>query len=85
MVRVVTQFSPYSWIEYDWRPTASLKRWFAMIIISVLFFLAELGNFYLKFILWVPASHNICLARVLFILLGGGVAMREAFEYLDNP
>ena len=82
--RIVTQFSPYNWIEYDWRPTSSLKRWLYMIVLVILFFIAELGTFYLKFVLWIPPPHFLCLGRLIFMWLVGAVAMRESFEYLDN-
>ena len=84
-MRVLGQFTPHDWLEFDWRPTASLKRWLAILIIACLLLLAELGTFYLKFILWIPPPHFLCIARLLFFLLAGAVSMREAFEYLDNP
>lgn len=82
--RIVTQFSPYNWVAYDWRPTSSLKRWLYMLILIVIFFIAELATFYLKFILWIPPPHFLCLGRLIFMWLVGAVAMRESFEYLDN-
>lgn len=83
--RILTQFSPYNWIKYDWRPTDNLKRFLFMSGVLVLFLLAELNTFYLKYILWVPPSNLLCLGRLVFIWLVGAVAMRESFEYLDNP
>jgi phosphatidylserine synthase 2 len=56
-----------------------------MCFITIFLFLIELGTFYLKFILWIPPPHFLCLSRLLFFLLAGGVSMREMFEYLDNP
>jgi phosphatidylserine synthase 2 len=29
--RVVAQFGPYSWVDYDWRATSSLGRWIKML------------------------------------------------------
>ncbi len=46
--RIFTQFSPYDWTNFDWRPTESLKRLLFMVSVIILFFLAELGTFYLK-------------------------------------
>ena len=83
--RIINQFSPYDWTEYDWRPTSSLKRWLFMICLVAFFLTAELGTFYLKFILWVPPPHFLCIGRLIFMWLVGAVAMRESFEYLDNP
>ena len=85
VMRVLGQFTPHDWLEFDWRPTASLKRWLATLFIVCFLFLIELGTFYLKFILWIPPSHFLCVSRLLFFLLAGGVSMREVFEYLDNP
>jgi phosphatidylserine synthase 2 len=84
-MRVLGQFTPHDWIEFDWRPTASLKRWIGILFLTCFLFLSELGTFYLKFILWIPPSHFLCLSRLLFFLLAGGVSIREMFEYLDNP
>jgi phosphatidylserine synthase 2 len=83
--RIFSQFSPYNWIEFDWRPTASLKRFIFVIFVLVIFLLAELNTFYLKYILWIPPPNILCLGRLVFIWLVGAVAMRESFEYLDNP
>ena len=83
--RIINQFSPYDWTEYDWRPTSSLKRWLFAIFMVTFFLIAELGTFYLKFILWVPPPHFLCIGRLIFMWLVGAVAMRESFEYLDNP
>ena len=85
LLRVVTQFTPHDWIIFDWRVTSSLKRWLSMLAIIAIFFLAELATFYLKFILWIPPPHYLCLGRLIFIWLAGAAAMRESFEYLDNP
>ena len=84
LIRIVNQFGPYNWITYDWRPTSSLKRWLTMLSVLALFFVAELGTFYLKFILWIPPPHFLCLGRLVIMWLCGAVAMRESFEFLDN-
>ncbi|CAH1786738.1 unnamed protein product [Owenia fusiformis] len=83
--RVFQQFGPYSWTDFDWRPVSSLKRWLAMIFIIFMFLLAELNTFYLKFVLWIPPEHFLCLGRLVMLLCIGGVCMRECFEFLDNP
>lgn len=85
MKRIVTQFSPYNWVEFDWRPTESLKRLFFMLGVICLFFLAELNTFYVKYVLWIPPPNILCLGRLVFIWLVGAVALRESFEFMDNP
>ncbi|XP_041366468.1 phosphatidylserine synthase 2-like [Gigantopelta aegis] len=83
--RLAAQFTPYSWTDFDWRPTSSLKRWLSMVLIIAIFLLAEMNTFYLKFVLWIPPEHSLCLGRLVFFLFMGAVAMREAFQYLDDP
>ncbi|KAK7099328.1 hypothetical protein V1264_003479 [Littorina saxatilis] len=29
--RLAAQFTPYSWTDFDWKPSTSLKRWMAML------------------------------------------------------
>lgn len=42
MKRVALQFTPYSWTDFNWKPTSSLLRWFAtlgiFVIVSVTLF-----------------------------------------------
>jgi phosphatidylserine synthase 2 len=83
--RIFSQFRPYNWIEFDWKPTASLKRFLYMFCILFIFLLGELNTFYLKYILWIPPPNFLCLGRLFFMWLIAAVAMRESFEYLDNP
>ncbi|XP_064600429.1 phosphatidylserine synthase 2-like [Liolophura sinensis] len=84
-MRVAAQFTPYSWTDFDWRPTSSLKRWLAMLGVISIFLLAELNTFYLKFVLWIPPEHYLCLGRLVLFLFWGAAAMRETFQYLDDP
>nr|XP_027237715.1 phosphatidylserine synthase 2-like [Penaeus vannamei] len=83
--RIIAQFGPYVWVDFDWKPLSSLGRWFSMLGIIAVFLLAELNTFYLKFVLWVEPSHWVNLVRLLFILPWGAVALREVFQFLDDP
>jgi len=83
--RIALQFTPYSWTDYEWKPSSSLKRWLAMLGVIGIFLLAELNTFYLKFVLWLPPDNYLCLLRLVFFLFMGAAAMRETFQYLDDP
>ncbi|KAK8741995.1 hypothetical protein OTU49_002046, partial [Cherax quadricarinatus] len=83
--RIMAQFGPYVWVDYDWKPLSSLGRWFSMLGIIAIFLLAELNTFYLKFVLWVEPGHWANLVRLTFILPWGAVALREVFQFLDDP
>lgn len=47
--------------------------------------LAELNTFYLKFVLWLPPEHSLVLLRLVFFVNVGGVAMREIYDFMDDP
>ncbi|CAL4090845.1 unnamed protein product, partial [Meganyctiphanes norvegica] len=83
--RIVGQFGPFVWVDYDWKPMSTLGRWFSTIGIIGFFLLAELNTFYLKFVLWIEPGHWLNLVRLFFILPWGAVALREVFQYLDDP
>lgn len=85
MSRLGAQFMPYSWTDFDWRPTTSLKRWLAVLSVIAVYLVAELNTFYLKFVLWIPPEHYLNLTRLIFFIFMGSVAMRETFQYLDDP
>ncbi|XP_052801197.1 phosphatidylserine synthase 2-like [Mya arenaria] len=83
--RVALQFTPYSWTDFEWRPTSSLIRWCATLAIFFIFLLAELNTFFLKFVLWIPPDNYLNLTRLVFLLFMGSCALREGFQYLDDP
>uniref|UniRef100_A0A8C6M8S6 Phosphatidylserine synthase n=1 Tax=Nothobranchius furzeri TaxID=105023 RepID=A0A8C6M8S6_NOTFU len=83
--RIAFQFTPYSWVKFEWRPASSLRRWLAVLGIIFMFLLAELNTFYLKFVLWMPPEHYLVLLRLVFFVNVGGVAMREIYDFMDDP
>ena len=60
-------------------------KWKQIIILFFQFLLAELNSFYLKFVLWIPPEHYINLTRLVFFLFMGAAALRETFQFLDDP
>lgn len=83
--RILKQFTPYSWTEFDWHPTESLSRWIFTIGLVAFFLMAELNCFYLKFVLWIPPPHFINFSRLVLLVPVGAVAIREAYQYLNDP
>ena len=46
---------------------------------------AELNTFYLKYVLWLEPPHYLNLVRLILFFFAGAVALREIFQYLDDP
>ncbi|XP_017461940.1 PREDICTED: phosphatidylserine synthase 2-like, partial [Rhagoletis zephyria] len=83
--RIVAQFGPHSWVQFDWRPFSSFDRWLATILIVIASLVAELNTFYLKYVLWLEPPHMLNLLRLILFIFSGAVALRETFQYLDDP
>jgi phosphatidylserine synthase 2 len=62
----------------------SLKRFLAVIFVTCFVLCVELALFYLKYLLFIPPTHTVCVARTILWMLGGSVAVREAFQYMDD-
>lgn len=48
MKRIAFQFTPYSWVKFEWKPASSLRRWLAVcgiIFIVRISFLFIYGNY----------------------------------------
>lgn len=52
--RIIAQFGPYVWVDFDWKPLSSLGRWFSMLgIIAVVRFCES----FFRFVLVVLVFH----------------------------
>eukprot|EP00794_Sanderia_malayensis_P018120 gene18120-19930_t len=83
--RAAEQFTPYRWENFEWEATTSLKRWLATIGITIMFSLAELNCFYMKFVLSIYPEHWMILARLFLFGFAGTVAVKEVYQYMDDP
>ncbi|EGF82974.1 hypothetical protein BATDEDRAFT_84504 [Batrachochytrium dendrobatidis JAM81] len=84
LARTMGQFTPYSWVKFEWHSTKSFRNFIAVIGILCLELQCELNAFYLKYLLWVPVSHPINLCRLLFFFFMCLPALREAYQYLTD-
>ncbi|XP_057317455.1 phosphatidylserine synthase 2-like [Hydractinia symbiolongicarpus] len=84
LLRLVEQFTPYSWRKFNWNATVSLKRWFTVLLLIFMFSLAELNVFYMKAALWIPPTNNLIGFRLALYSLMGLVACRETYDYLND-
>jgi len=51
--RLVAQFGPYSWVDYDWRATSSLGRWITMLGIMFVVSLKDRFSYNLPSVLYI--------------------------------
>ncbi|KAB7503182.1 hypothetical protein Anas_06844 [Armadillidium nasatum] len=74
--RIFGQFGPYVWVSYDWKPLSSLGRWVTTLGIIAIILLLCCG---------FHQAIGLNLIRLILILPWGAVAIREVFQYLDDP
>lgn len=44
--RIVAQFGPHSWVQFDWRPFSSFDRWIATLLIVITVIIAFLFHIF---------------------------------------
>ncbi|KAI0754781.1 phosphatidylserine synthase 2 [Daedaleopsis nitida] len=83
--RVLSQFSPHDWTTFQWEGTASFAHYFTVVLLLAVFLAAELNPFYLKTLLWMEPDHPFVIARLLGVFLCALPAVRELFQYVNDP
>ncbi|KAG8702685.1 hypothetical protein FRC09_004601, partial [Ceratobasidium sp. 395] len=83
--RVLKQFTPHDWTEFNWEGTSSFISYCAVTLLLATFLAAELNPFYLKSLLWMEPSHPIIVSRLAGVFLCALPAVRELYQYLNNP
>lgn len=83
--RTVAQFTPHSFIKFDWAGTRSLKSYLVVVLVLSVFLVCEVNCFYLKYLLWIPPSHPLNVIRISLYGLVGVVTLREAYQFFTDP
>ncbi|KAJ7490545.1 phosphatidyl serine synthase-domain-containing protein [Mycena latifolia] len=83
--RLALQFSPHDWTAFSWGPARSFPNYVSVVGLLAVFLGAELAPFYLKSLLWMEPDHPIVVLRLAFIFLCALPAVRELFQYVNDP
>jgi len=83
--RVFSQFSPADWTTFQWEGTTDFVHYFTVVMLLVVFLAAELNPFYLKALLWMEPDHPFVIARLAGVFLCALPAVRELYQYINNP
>ena len=70
--------------RFEWAGLASLERFFGLTGFVVIVLLIDCNNFFLKFVLWVPAEHDLLKYRVFLWGLASIATAKEWYEYVSN-
>ncbi|KAF6747863.1 phosphatidyl serine synthase-domain-containing protein [Ephemerocybe angulata] len=83
--RVISQFSPHDFTEFKWGPATSFLHYVTVVLLLAVFLAAELNPFYLKSLLWMEPDHPIVILRLACVFLCGLPAVRELYQYINDP
>ena len=83
--RSVAQFTPYSWTDFHWAATKSLKAYIVAIILCTLLLTSEVIGFYLKYLLWIPPQNFMYVGRSVLYAFAGCAGIRELYQYCVDP
>jgi len=83
--RMMQQFSPHDFTAFEWEGTTDFLHYFTVFLLLAVFLAAELNPFYLKSLLWMEPDHPFVIARLAGIFLCGLPAVRELYQYVNDP
>jgi phosphatidylserine synthase 2 len=68
----------------SWGFLSNPKSFFTVLGVSFFILGVDSMNFFLKYIIWIPADHNLLVFRVAVWGFTGIVAVKEYYEYCTN-
>ncbi|KNC80805.1 hypothetical protein SARC_06842 [Sphaeroforma arctica JP610] len=83
--RAVMQFTPRSWTKVEWGMFSSIKRYGAVMAVTILITIAELNAFFLKHIFKVSAENPVNSIRLGLWFVMGAPALRQVYVYITDP
>jgi len=83
--RVLSQFSPHDFTAFKWGTASSFTHYVTVVLLLAVFLAAELNPFYLKSLLWMEPDHPIIILRLAGVFLCALPAVRELFQYINDP
>ncbi|KAL0477216.1 phosphatidylserine synthase [Acrasis kona] len=84
VVRILQQFTPFSWTSYNWRMFENPRRFAYSIGIVLAMNIVDLNAFFLKYILWVPPRNPLNTYRLLLWFFVGMPAVREYYQFASD-
>lgn len=81
----VELFHYKSWRIHKWTMMHEFPKYAGVVFVSILILLVDMNNFYGKHFLYIPANHNLLILRVTLWGLCAVAAVRELYDYVNNP
>jgi phosphatidylserine synthase 2 len=72
------------WTRYDWSVFKNLNRYNQVLFFCFFTLGVDCMNFFLKYILWIPANHNILPCRLFLWAFSSIACAKEYYEFITN-
>ena len=83
-LKFLDYFQPNIWVKHDWNIFSSTKRFLAVLWYIVFINLVDLSHFFMKYILYLPPTHDILHIRIYIWAFLAMITTREYYEYLSD-
>ncbi|KAF9013052.1 phosphatidylserine synthase 2 [Cyathus striatus] len=83
--RVLSQFSPHDFTAFKWGTATDFTHFITVVALLAVFLAAELNPFYIKSLLWMEPDHPIIIGRLAGVFLCALPAVRELYQYINDP
>ncbi|KDO31549.1 hypothetical protein SPRG_03478 [Saprolegnia parasitica CBS 223.65] len=80
--RMMAQFTPVTWLSYDWKMFRSASRFWQVMGMVITLSVMMLNSFFLKTVLWVPASSYLNVVRLSIWYSAGSYAIAEYYIFM---
>ena len=81
---VLDKFKPGVFEKYEWAALRNPRRLISITTMVVLILVVDCNNFFLKFVLWVPAEHDMLKFRVALWGFAALACSKEWYEFCTN-
>jgi len=70
---------------YHWSGISSIQNYLGVAVFCVTILVCDSNNFFMKYVLWVPAEHDLLKFRVALWGLVAIATSKEWYEFVINP
>ncbi len=85
LTNFVEKLTPNYYVKHEWDIFSSTKRFLQVTWFFVFMNLVDLSHFFLKYVLWIPQTHDLLAIRIYTWGFLAMIAAREYYEYITNP
>jgi phosphatidylserine synthase 2 len=83
-LKFLDYFQPNIWVKHDWNIFKSSKRFLNVLWYIIFLNLVDLSHFFMKYILWLPPTHDLLHVRIYIWVFLAMISTREYYEYINE-